>query len=509
MEFQEVICYTKDFEQNTTTELKKNKPISTIKGAALIELFDADTGNKLKESYTENCINNYAGQVIFLENFLYRLFNNQIVNSFGGNIGNKYRSIPFQKLILTDYTGAEDPATRYIKGTLVGFADKDNTYAGTSSTQGSVNLSETSLTYDLQNGKIKLHFVFDFPTNAANGTFQTIWWGLTENIRNFCRLTEIYPSKYCNDSNNTISNLPLYYYLRNSADMMTIDVGTGILWLKQNVYETVSSVNQTSYYMRKLYADSGTIADTTPIRLAKADGTPYSTDNLGINRIGVDNNYLYTVVWGWISGTNQVQVTRFNKDGTFVAQYSLLYTLFNDAGGRSVNVVDCYFSDGTLYIAVYYVVNGKNMAYMININSAFTGVSTSTAVTQPKEYTGTDYYFNFLGKTKSCWMLGCKGDNSNNVTVFDSNFNEISYGCSFANTPEIGCYVFSNWTVCSSASEAMYAILSLSNTYYYGLWGLQPPGAQTLLATPVTKTSTNTMKIQYDFVIDNLALAFM
>ncbi|WP_346877098.1 hypothetical protein [Clostridium sp. UBA5712] len=45
---------------------------------------------------------------------------------------------------------------------------------------------------------------------------------------------------------------------------------------------------------------------------------------------------------------------------------------------------------------------------------------------------------------------------------------------------------------------------SSSYNYYYYAFGPSLIGAQTLLAAPVTKTPTNTMKIQYDFIIDNI-----
>ncbi len=54
-------------------------------------------------------------------------------------------------------------------------------------------------------------------------------------------------------------------------------------------------------------------------------------------------------------------------------------------------------------------------------------------------------------------------------------------------------YCFGVWSGSSSYSY-----------YYYYAFGPSLIGAQTLLAAPVTKTPTNTMKIQYDFIIDNI-----
>ena len=54
----EVISYDKDFITGKVIEKKKHKPNMPMRNSALIELFDAKTGEKQREIYAENIIEN-------------------------------------------------------------------------------------------------------------------------------------------------------------------------------------------------------------------------------------------------------------------------------------------------------------------------------------------------------------------------------------------------------------------------------------------------------------------
>lgn len=58
----------------------------------------------------------------------------------------------------------------YETGEIIGRANTFYTYSGDSAVKGSLNISESYI--DVENHKIR--YVFDFPTNAANGTFQSV-----------------------------------------------------------------------------------------------------------------------------------------------------------------------------------------------------------------------------------------------------------------------------------------------------------------------------------------------
>ena len=77
----------------------------------------------------------------------------------------------FKYIVLTDYQGAESPSTETtIPGNMVGWANRTS-YAGSDSHEGTINVAESF------GGENIAHWVFDFPTNCANGTIGSICWG--------------------------------------------------------------------------------------------------------------------------------------------------------------------------------------------------------------------------------------------------------------------------------------------------------------------------------------------
>jgi len=80
---------------------------------------------------------------------------------------------PPNAVFLTDSSLAEDSANEYtFPGNLLGWANK-TTYAGADTLRGTPNSSQL----DAQTGYTK--WVFDWPTNAANGTISSVGWGRT------------------------------------------------------------------------------------------------------------------------------------------------------------------------------------------------------------------------------------------------------------------------------------------------------------------------------------------
>lgn len=84
-------------------------------------------------------------------------------------------------------------------------------------------------------------------------------------------------------------------------------------------------------------------------------------------------------------------------------------------------------------------------------------------------------------------------DSDNNITNLFVTPQDSSYGCAYA-------------LMADNVNHLIYEFCSLGTNRYgivaYILY--RPPAAQNLLAAPVTKTATNTMKIQYDFQIQKV-----
>lgn len=158
----EVIDYSKDFLKNTIKTVKKIKEDTLYKGIATIQLFD-ENKNLIKEVKSTNCINKAVLSEMYVNMFKYRL----LTNSSSPIYSNES---PARWLLLTNNTDEENPNYKYLKGEIIGYADGWNTYSGTDVLKGSLNTSETTVS------EWNKHFVIDFPTHAANGTFQSIYW---------------------------------------------------------------------------------------------------------------------------------------------------------------------------------------------------------------------------------------------------------------------------------------------------------------------------------------------
>lgn len=158
----EAIDYSKDFLKNTIKTVKKIKEDTLYKGIATIQLFD-ENKNLIKEVKSTNCINKAVLSEIYVNMFKCRL----LTNSSSPIYSNES---PARWLLLTNNADEENPNYKYLKGEIIGYADGWNTYSGTNVLKGSLNTSETTVS------EWNKHFVIDFPTHAANGTFQSIYW---------------------------------------------------------------------------------------------------------------------------------------------------------------------------------------------------------------------------------------------------------------------------------------------------------------------------------------------
>lgn len=140
----------------------------TPQGLIKIELFDSKTGERCKEVNTHNFI---------AKGVLDMMFKAKVSDIFtkgrltGGHEISKVFNDPFAWMVLTDADHPEDPENEWLRaGKLIGYATTDSAYSGSSATQGSYNASESFT----KHGHVKI--VIDFPTNTANGTFQSIYF---------------------------------------------------------------------------------------------------------------------------------------------------------------------------------------------------------------------------------------------------------------------------------------------------------------------------------------------
>lgn len=150
-------------------ELPYVKKAAPVRGFIKLELFDDLTGKKIEEITSENFISKYVYQYweqLMRRSFIYHL------NTRQGDLSgfSTLLPFPFQTFVLLDYNKPEDPENeRIAPGKVVGYATQ-STYSGSDTKRGSINLAESFANAE------QLHYVFDFPTHAANGTFQSLAW---------------------------------------------------------------------------------------------------------------------------------------------------------------------------------------------------------------------------------------------------------------------------------------------------------------------------------------------
>lgn len=473
MEFREVIAYNENLINGSVETLEKKKPLNSIKGVATIELFNSTTGEKVYKAQTENVINNSVGKLIFWDCFYRRLKNK-------GGIDSTYIKLPFKRLYLSDYTGVEDATQKLFKGDMVGWADKDDPYSGSNTTQGTINLGETISEF-MPDGKIRMHFVFDFPTHAANGTFQTIYWQqgisvnslypMQVNIFNTSVVEDKYSviCEYVNYSCSDYENTGYYLYSRN-----------------------ISSV----YYrvFRSFNLDNSTNKQVEYMHFYKEDGSKM-TDSDSVNGMCADNEYLYL----YYISTSSINIYKFQLDGTWVDKVTIAATKYKNLSGVTPALRSFSIIEGVPYMTISYTISGNVENHLIKLDGSY-NIIHDIMIDTPNGQ-ASSWYIKLEGKTKDYWVMI---DSGNKYYFYDKEFNIILSNLSMDTAITSGTkrYFFSK-----NHSYAYCIVYSRpASTYYYTYYVFGPTriGAQTLLAAPVTKTPTNTMKIQYDFIIDNL-----
>jgi len=439
MGIRETISYNKNFITGKEIVVKKDKNTDVpMINVTTVQLFDAVTGELTYEAKAENLVNNIISKLAYMDYFYYRII---------GSISNYNFTPPWQVLILTNYTGAEDPDCYYAKGNLIGWADKTTAYAGASSIQGTINSSETKLDVN-KTGNV--HFVFDFPTNAANGTFQTVWW--SDNYYNTLIGYKSSPSRASNDSISVCSN-----------GLTTFDSYYSILWTKY------------------------TSTDLTLIDNIKPVGAP------AINISGMDYDGVNVYV---LDFTNK-KLHKFAGDmSTWISSINI--TGYNVNWGTTA--LDMTELNGVIYFSTNYV-------FMVAVNKTTGIIISATDLRLILGYTAnftTLFYFSLTSDGVDKFYIGVYASSllpnpSNFILVLDTSFT-----CVGMLADSGGTYVMK--LSYDRSSKDLYAFDFYNSTYGIRrfLMVRSSPGAQNLLAAPVTKTAAQTMKIQYDFNIQKI-----
>lgn len=272
-------------------DLTKLKP---VRGLVTVELFNK-SGKKIKEIKSENMITTLA------KNHLLWDMKEDFFRGCPGTLPAE-PSYSFNNIILTTSDIAPQDVDIPFIGSLIGWSDK-STYSGSDTLRGTLNTVESYATND------KVHWVFDFPTHAGNGTIRTIMWG------NIVK-DSIYGTRFAFDATTNLWDNTIYQY--------GITRGDDCFWLCG-----LNSTNNRFFW--KINLD-----------LTIAESYPY-LEGIGYDGIAWGNGYLWAA-----RGTSIVKVN--------VTNWTVIDTL-----NLTIPIVGITWHDGILW-----VISTDDFIYKIN-----------------------------------------------------------------------------------------------------------------------------------------------
>jgi hypothetical protein len=440
MNYKQSLAYSKDLIKGTKIEVLKKKPIMPFTGIATVKLYDSLTGKQTYEAKSENRISAVFGNMAYLDGFYYPMLDNmqeKVLNDV-------YVTYPFRIMVLATGDIAEDPYDYWTWGSIVGYADSLYPYSGSDNLRGSINSSETTRSTSTR------HYVMDFPTNAANGTFKSIYWtggNGTDSDAQSPRINSMYTKKTL-EIGSSGNYLPNYNLCTDGTNLYVLKINSTTLYVYDKVtYAKKSNVTLPASARAVAYDGANfwiLISDGSFKKLDKnfavvesySKSATISGDLVyGVNYydIAANETYVYITYNGCTdsSGSNskyRSRIAKYNKDGTF-ADKTQIYS--GSSGGITLTKIP-----------------GNKLWAIINYGTCLQ-LNKDAGVYGTSDFSSTDY-------DSIVW----DEDTSTMFTYSDRSYGEL---------------------------KRQYIV---------------PASAHTLLPEAITKTPTNTMKIQYDFTCD-------
>lgn len=518
--------YVKNFKDGTIEEHIKYKPMTGYRGRTTIQLFNAETGELEQEVMSENVINNWIAKDSFDANFRGQV--NQIKTSLFAS--------PFYYLLLSNAAVPESASAKEIVGDMIAYSAR-STYSGSAINRGTLNTAESWYSNRTTAGKTTAHLVFDFPTHAANGTIRTIYWAPSQlqvediaqgalNTGGVKRCTT-----WCYQNYPSFGQTPTLPFeiqqVRSYTFMCNIPSMQGRLNMTTKTFYGVANYNNALTF-GIVDVDRFNMSESDMVKCTYADGSIY-TSFPSIMAVHIDPASQIFKVLFWTSSStykdmplaNTFYEVTFNFSGTTQSVKSFNRSLLMD-GTRYPNSYGSsagwyYKNNGMLALVDNYTTPSTTPTeyenYEIQLNSDFTAVTkvnirqvianylnsyyrtTSYTVTSPAVKQGRVQYCNFVKDDVIAYYISTP-------------LITMSYNI-FRRSDNVCLYTGYDWY--NSGSNNYYYYYYGSNTLIsypgggVGCWFGQftmLPSAQNLLPSNVVKTDVNTMKIQYDFIID-------
>lgn len=550
----ECISYNKNLltgEVQTETKKKEN---TGIKGKVTVSLYDAVTGEKTKEAYTENLIPDLYFKDTFIGHFV-----NGIMGVGNTRTCNNHNW--FNYLYLTDSDKPENANEQRVEGNVIGYAHRNEPYSGNDMQRGTINRAETK--FEITENKLKLNFVFDFPTHAANGVTESLYFCEAEpGYKDHFYLGPSITGRESADNDYTIyssSNPSRYFgtymgfnyaktsrFLSPSKGYMLIDC-KNTSFTQSSYFQFPDSlkghwiyipfdVNANDFLLweqvvKLLNADGNPLVAVSSDPVKKYDGLqficPYITSDtdyilVGYNtyEINVSGKYEYYLrIYKWSKvGVLLSQVDINLSQGFKDVDYNLLLNTVTIDG-------DNIYNDGCIDVLGY--TNKKDDQFNEqNYTSIWGKVNIQGEIVQRMI---------IKPKIGNCTWFGTKGMNSGNIErrCYINGFRRtktkvyvyytgtqggtgfwqcISNGGNLIEPYRSAFSIYSNsyYTACNILNtDRWIARYGYSNSNYYNfhivnLLTSRPIGTHTRLTQPIEKTEANTMKVQYMFEVDLL-----
>lgn len=423
-----------------------------VKGHVTIQLFDAETGNKVQEESGYNFLTIALNDV--LKRLQKSMFSHNIPNNNASCInlktmdyitGAAYSGV-FQWLVLTDSTMAESPSTeKNIPGNIIGYADR-NPYSNTDTKRGAINQTESYA------DDTRAHWVFDFATDRGNGTIGSICFARWNSEGSFMGKLTLYKK------GTNFARIYAWMAYGDDGYLYALNSSNKLYKLDPNTFTEIASYTL-PYAPSMTYGQSILIVggyvyyvynyNSWLIRFKMSDGTYTNTGIALSGSLHYDGTYIY--VWSY----GPANMVRFNPTTMVQFDSKNLTSVFTTLGVSANSTYEVLTFNNKIYIKLYFTVG---------------------------------YYL---------WV--CYDYASNTFNLSDT---LAIYG----NADNIGCFnIFAYNGVIymyggNSSSYYNNVQLSFYNIYTIDYTGFTTMMSRKLLGTPVTKTSANTMKIIYDFI---------
>ena len=396
----------KDFQSGQEILLTKTKPIRKARGIATVQLFDL-VGKKVLESKTENLITDIG------IHFLRRSIFAGMLSSYPGTrpptIDNYFSYINLLDMVVEEKQEYSLPEV----GNVIGYANTTSTYSGGDTKRGTINVHESVFDYT---DYLHMHYVFDWPTHAANGTFRMIGWRYD---------TEVFKSNYTT------------YFASPDSYPYGLTWDGQYLWLAGN--------NQARIY--KLNPSTGEVISS------------FASPNSAPRGLTWDGQYL------WLAGDTQDRIYKLNPStGEVISSFA----------SPDLQPQGLTWDGQYLWLAGSYY----DRIYKLNPSTGEVISYFASPELYPRGLTWDGQYL---------WLAG---DTQARIYKLNPSTGEvISSFASPDNDPSGLAWDGQDLWLAGYNQDRIYKLCMSF-------------GAITLLPAPVTKTSTNTMKVQYDFVFE-------